>query len=332
MTPAPGPGTIRGLRQLLSPSGHVCVVAVDQRQALRKMLLERDVEPTPSALRSFKVEVARALADVTPALLVDPEYGLPAIVADVQTPARLPLVVAVERSGTVPYKGGQRSVPLDGWDAGAARCAGAAAAKLLVYVRADHEGTLESALDLCETVRAACRSVDLPFVLELVPFRCDDEDDGTYARSFGRHVLAAAEVGAALRPDLLKLPWPAPIGEEQPEAGALDALAALDVPWVLLSAGASFETFLGRVRRASIEGGARGSIAGRALWQDAVGAADVATTLRMGARERLLRLLDMLGGCGNALPVPALDDEPDWFSCRGGAADQLASAHLAAFD
>ena len=308
-----GPGTIRGLRQLCAPSGHVCVVAVDQRQALRKMLRAEGVEPTPTVLRSFKVDVARALADVTPALLVDPEYGLPAVAADPETPARLPLVVGVEQSGTVDFEGGQLSLPLDGWDAERARDAGAAAAKLLVYLRADHEPTLEAGLRLCADVKAACRRADLPFVLELVPFRRDDEDAATYARAFGSHVLGAAAIGAELRPDLLKLPWPGPLGEEEPDDGALATLAALDVPWVLLSAGAPYETFARRVGRASREGGACGSIVGRALWQDAVGAADVPAALRAGARERLLRLLETLAACDSPFPVPELPVADDWF-------------------
>ena len=195
MTVSPGPGTVRGLRQLCTSTGRVCVVAVDQRQALRSMLHTANSDSSPQALRAFKLDVAHALCDVVPALLVDPEYGLPAVAADLSLPVGLPLMVAIEESGTASWQGGQRSLLLPGWDPQGARNAGACAAKLLVYLRADHPPTLDQAISLCRTVRDACRRSDIPFVLELVPFRLDDEDDAAYRPRFGQHVLAAAAVG-----------------------------------------------------------------------------------------------------------------------------------------
>lgn len=314
MTRSTGPGTTRGLRQLCTSTGRVCVVAVDQRQALRSMLRDARSDSSPEALRAFKRDVAHSLCDVVPALLVDPEYGLPAVAADLTLPAGLPLMVAIEESGTVSWQGGQRSLVLPGWDPQAARNAGACAAKLLVYLRADHPATLEEAISLCQTVGNACRRADIPFVLELVPFRLDDEDDAAYRSSFGQHVLSAATIGAELEPDLLKLPWPGPLGQEDGlDPSGLETLATLGVPWVLLSAGAQIETYLARVVRALEEGGACGAIAGRALWQDAVGSADVPAALRHGARERLLRLVDVISDRGQALPLPPTPTSSDWF-------------------
>jgi tagatose-1,6-bisphosphate aldolase len=308
-----GPGTTRSLRALLTDEGLVAVVALDQRQALRRMLREAGAPADADALRAFKRAVARSLGDVAPALLVDPEYGLPAIAGDPGVPARLPLLVAVEESGTLPAAGGRRSLPLAGFDPVAARHAGAAAAKLLVYLRADHEPTRGPNLALAQATGAACRRADLPFVLELVPFPLEGEDDAAYAAAFGGHVLAAARLGAELEPDLLKLPWPGPPAGDAPDRGALAALAGLGVPWALLSAGAEFERFAARVLRALDEGGASGFIAGRALWQDAVGAADLDAVLCRGARERLVRLLSAVRGHGRPLPLPAPPAEPDWF-------------------
>ena len=98
-----------------------------------------------------------------------------------------------------------------------------------------------------------------------------------------------------------------------PEPGGLARLAELDVPWVLLSAGAAFEVFERRVERALDDGGAVGLIAGRALWQDAVGAADLAAALRAGARPRLERLLAAIAGRGRALPLPPAPEGDDWY-------------------
>jgi tagatose-1,6-bisphosphate aldolase len=229
------------------------------------------------------------------------------------TAARLSLMVSIEESGTAAWNGGRRSLLLPGWEPQAARNAGASAAKLLLYMRADHDATLELGVALAEAVRASCRRADLPFVLELVPFALDAEVESVYRRSFGRHVLAAARIGVQIRPDLLKLPWPASLGEEEPEPTALETLAELDVPWALLSGGAPFESFAGRVMRALDDGGACGVIAGRALWHDAVGHLDTPAALVVGARERLLRLLELIGERGRPLPIPPTPIQDTWY-------------------
>jgi sulfofructosephosphate aldolase len=276
------------------------------------MLAATGAPAHPEALRAFKVAVARALADVAPALLVDPQYGLPAIAASDVSP-RLPLMVALEESGTLPWRGGQRSFALGGWSAAQARAAGACAGKLLVYARVDHLASLEHATALIESTRRDCRAADLPFVLEILPFRRDEESEDEYRAAYGRHVLELAELGSSFEPDLLKLAWPGPLGAEEPEPDALEVLGRLDTSWALLSAGAAFERFETRVVRALDEGGACGFIAGRALWQDAVGAADVDAVLRDGARRRLERLLAAIGGRGRALALPPLPGGEGWF-------------------
>ena len=311
--PKPGPGTVRGLRLITTADGRVAAVAVDQRQALRKMLAAADAPAGAGDLRAFKVAVARAIGDIAPALLVDPQYGLPAVSADPLVPARLPLMVAIEESGTISWQGGERSLALSGWGPQEARNAGACAAKLLVYLRADHPATLEQGVAYATAVRRSCRLADLPFILELVPFLLAGEDETTYAAAFGRHVLEIAEIGASLVPDLLKIPFPAPLGSDDPVAGGLDLLAALPVPWAVLSAGAEFDRFVGRVVRSLDDGGAVGFIAGRALWKDAVGAPDALAALQEGARPRLERLLAAIAGRGRPLPLPVLSDDPGWF-------------------
>ena len=312
MSTHPGPGTIRGLRCLTTPDGRVAAVAVDQRQALRKMLTTAGTDPSDAALRSFKVGVARAVGDITPALLVDPQYGLPAVVADSAISPRLALMVAIEESGTLPWHGGKRSVILSGWGPQQAHNASACAAKLLVYARPDHKPSFTHAVELMESVRTACRKADIPYVLEILPYQLDDEDDTTYRAEFGRHVLAVAEAGDAHTPDLLKLAWPGALGVEEPEAGGLKALAKLDSPWALLSAGAPFETFERRIATAMDDGGAVGFIAGRALWQEAVGARDLDRALRDSARVRLERLLKLVNGRGHALPLPLPPSTSGW--------------------
>ena len=63
---------------------------------------------------------------------------------------------------------------------------------------------------------------------------------------------------------MLKIPYPG-----TPEACANVTRIAGDVPWAILSAGVSHETFLGQVETA-MQHGASGVIAGRSLWKDCI--------------------------------------------------------------
>ena len=76
-----------------------------------------------------------------------------------------------------------------------------------------------------------------------------------------------AELGA----DIIKVEFPGYVGTERGRRGracaGLDA--GVDVPWVLLSASATYEQF--EQLRIAAAAGACGFMAGRAIWGDAVG-------------------------------------------------------------
>jgi tagatose 1,6-diphosphate aldolase len=73
--------------------------------------------------------------------------------------------------------------------------------------------------------------------------------------------------------DVLKAEFPVDVNVEPKESTWCDACEELteasDVPWVLLSAGVSYDVFLRQVRVAC-EAGASGVMAGRAVWREAV--------------------------------------------------------------
>src|SRR5690606_20044515 len=64
-------------------------------------------------------------------------------------------------------------------------------------------------------------------------------------------------------------------------------------PWVVLSQGVPLDRFADAVL-AACRGGASGFLAGRALWSDVVGAADVRGELRARSVPRLERLLEIV--------------------------------------
>src|SRR6478735_7824656 len=68
---------------------------------------------------------------------------------------------------------------------------------------------------------------------------------------------------------------------------------AITGPWVVLSQGVHRDDFAGAVR-AACRGGASGFLAGRALWSDVVGSADVPAALAEVSVPRLERLVELV--------------------------------------
>lgn len=93
-------GKLRHMKALSNKNGIIAAAAMDQRGSLQSMIasakgVEQDAI-TPAMLNEFKTAVAKVLTPHASAILLDPEYGLPA--AKVRAPnAGLPL--AYEESG-----------------------------------------------------------------------------------------------------------------------------------------------------------------------------------------------------------------------------------------
>jgi tagatose 1,6-diphosphate aldolase len=72
---------------------------------------------------------------------------------------------------------------------------------------------------------------------------------------------------------MLKVEFPGDVGNEEARDTATEACARLDaaveVPWVILSAGVGYDDFKRQVEIASAAGGS-GFLAGRSIWRDAV--------------------------------------------------------------
>src|SRR5207247_2499380 len=108
----------------------------------------------------------------------------------------------------------------------------------------------------------ACAAADLLRVVEVLAYRLDDEDPGTYERRKADLGLEAALLVESCGAKMLKLESP---GGEDACRRLTDALT---VPWAVLSAGVDHEAFKTTLRDA-LEGGASGFIAGRSLWKEA---------------------------------------------------------------
>src|SRR3954466_2325686 len=70
---------VRTLADIARPDGVFSIIAMDQRNTLRRMFSAVGIEATDEDLRRSKTDVARALTPLASGILFDPTYGVPAI-------------------------------------------------------------------------------------------------------------------------------------------------------------------------------------------------------------------------------------------------------------
>ncbi len=127
-------------------------------------------------------------------------------------------------------------------------------------------------------------------------------------------LLITARRLVPLGADILKAEFPVDVSAEPDENVWRDACEELtdtsEVPWVLLSAGVSYDTFLKQVRVAC-KAGASGVMAGRAVWKEAVTLDIVARNnfLKNIGYERMRRLRSLCEALGR--PFTEVYDSPE---------------------
>src|SRR5579863_9717628 len=94
------PGKQKGLKSVSDKRGVIAAAAMDQRGSLRNAIAkDKGIDKsavTSHMLEEFKVAVTRVLTPYASAILLDPEYGLPATRVRFSTAG---LLLAYENSG-----------------------------------------------------------------------------------------------------------------------------------------------------------------------------------------------------------------------------------------
>ncbi|WP_306191857.1 hypothetical protein [Streptomyces sp. MK5] len=282
---------------LARPSGTFAMIAMDQRESLRVMMSRHiaDGHVSDEAMVAFKLSVARELAPLASAFLIDREYGHDRVVADRLLPADCALVLAAD---ALDQPGGVvTDTDLDEQvDPGQARADGAAALKLLVVWRRD--ARREQRVELAARFIARCREAGLASVLEPVTRPTPAEEAaGTF--DLNASIVEAAAELAPLGPSLYKCQVPdrgiGSISHLARQAERIDAV--VDCPWVVLSQGVDPQAFPHAVK-AVCQAGASGFLAGRALWTDALAGPDPLPVLRGASTARLRELADIVDRYG----------------------------------
>jgi tagatose 1,6-diphosphate aldolase len=282
------PGKLAGLNAVSNAEGVIAAAAMDQRGSLQKSLAkERGATADAHDLEVFKTLVTDVLTKHASAILLDPEFGLPA--SKVRNGKGL--LLAYEKTGYDATTPGRLPDLLDVWSVRRLKEAGADCIKILLYYT-PYEKTAVNDLKHAwiERIGDECLAHDIPFFLEFVGYDAegDDEKSLAYAKKKPEIVSGSmAEFGKArYNVDVLKVEVPIEMsfvegtrsfkGEKAyTRAEALqhfrDAETMTHKPFIYLSAGVSNPVFIETLELAG-ESGTKynGVLCGRATWKDGI--------------------------------------------------------------
>lgn len=264
-------GVRRSLQQCAQADGTFAMLAMDQRGSLKQAM--RPDAPDQVDYRdliALKRDVIRVLSPLASAVLLDVEYGYGACVASGSLSGRTGLLLALEKSGYDGDPTERRTALLEGWSVERIAKAGANGVKLLVYYHPDAANSADQEAVVAEVARQ-CHTWELPLFLEPLHYSLDRSIKTVPNAERRRVVIETARRLVPLGVDVLKAEFPINVAESQDRGEWADACMELSeatpVPWVLLSAGVDFETYLAQVAVAC-EAGASGVLCGRTIWKE----------------------------------------------------------------
>ncbi len=276
------------LADLQRPSGALAMLAIDQRESMRAMFAEHQNAPvTDDQIVEFKMRALKTLTPFASAVLIDREFGwAQAIVRKAVAPG-CGLIAAADRFHA---KGDElvADVEIDDLvDPARVRSEGAKALKLLVVWRPDEAP--EKRIAMVQDFVGRCRRAGLLSIIEPVSRRSRDGSDCDLQEG----ILSAARELGCCEQDLYKaeIPLQGRGNEGEVRRRCADLSRMIRSPWVVLSSGVDADHFPTAVGWACKEG-ASGFLAGRAVWRNTIGSADVDHSLTTDAVDRLKLLCE----------------------------------------
>jgi tagatose 1,6-diphosphate aldolase len=283
------PGKLAGLKAVSNERGVIAAAAMDQRGSLQKSLAkEKGVSEVPdSMLEDFKSMVTDTLTQYASAILLDPEFGLPA------THKRhgKGLLLAYEKTGYDANTAGRLPDLLNDWSVRRLKEAGADCIKILLYYTPYESSAINNQKHaFIERVGDECRAWDIPFFLEFVGYDVHGESEKglEYAKRKPSIVTGSMEEFGKEKynVDVLKVEVPVQMkfvagtkayGGEQAytRSEALEhfrtAASSTHKPFIYLSAGVTNAIFIETLELAAESGTSfNGVLCGRATWADGV--------------------------------------------------------------
>lgn len=285
-------GKIKHLNALSNKAGVIAAAAMDQRGSLKKSIASGKGVPqdqvTDEMMSEFKVAVTKVLTPHASAILLDPEWGLPAAKARAKNAG---LLLAYEESGYDNTKPGRLPDLLPHVSVKRIVDMGADAVKILIYYTPfDSQDVKDIKHAFIERIGAECEFYNIPFFLEFVGYdpQGGDEKGLEFAKKKPEIVTKSMEEFSKpqYRVDVLKVE--VPVNAEFVEGSsvykgqaAYDRKQAVDYfrkaaevatrPFIYLSAGVGNAQFVESLNMASEAGtGYSGVLCGRATWKDGI--------------------------------------------------------------
>jgi len=282
------PGKLAGLKRVSNDRGVIAAAAMDQRGSLEKALAkEKGAPATDAMMEEFKSLVTEVLTPHASAILLDPEWGLP---ASKRRAKNAGLLLAYEKTGYDKTGPGRLPDLLDHWSARRLKEAGADCVKILLYYTPfDPKDVNDKKHAWVERIGDECRANDLPFFLEFVGYEDGaDEKGAEYARKKPQIVMESMKEFTKDRygVDVLKVEVPVNMKfvegakcytgtKAYSKQEAMDlfrkAAAVATKPFIYLSAGVSNAEFTESLELAGQAGVKfNGVLCGRATWKDGI--------------------------------------------------------------
>ncbi|HTS50896.1 MAG TPA: tagatose 1,6-diphosphate aldolase [Bryobacteraceae bacterium] len=285
-------GKIRHLNALSNKDGVIAAAAMDQRGSLQKAIaaargISTD-QVTADMMSEFKVAVTKVLTPHASAILLDPEFGLPAAKA---RSSNAGLLLAYEESGydntkpgrlpdLLPHVSARR---IAGWGANAVKI-------LLYYTPFDDPQVNDIKHAFIERIGAECEALQIPFFCEFVGYdpKGGDEKGFEFAKAKPQVVIGSMQEFSKPQYliDVLKVEVPinanyvegSSVYKGQKAYSRQEALGhfrrAAEVaakPFIYLSAGVSNAQFVESLNMAAEAGtDYSGVLCGRATWKEGI--------------------------------------------------------------
>ena len=280
------------MKALSNDAGVIAAAAMDQRGSLQKSIAAaKGVDPkqvTDAMMSEFKIAVTKVLTPHASAILLDPEYGLPAAKA---RSSNAGLLLAYELSGYDNTQPGRLPDLLPHVSVKRIKEWGADAVKILLYYTPfDDTKVNDIKHAFIERIGAECATHEIPFFLEFVGYDPAGGDEKGKDFAAKKPEIVTKSMAEFTKPqymvDVLKVE--VPINAEYVEGSsvfkgqkvysrkeALDhfrnAAAVATKPFIYLSAGVSNAQFVESLSMAAESGtDFSGVLCGRATWKEGI--------------------------------------------------------------
>ncbi len=282
------PGKLAGMKAVSNERGVIAAAAMDQRGSLQKALAkEKGADISDAMMEEFKTLVTEVLTQHASAILLDPEWGLP---ASKRRSKKAGLLLAYEKTGYDKTGPGRLPDLLDNWSVRRLKEAGADCLKILLYYTPfDPKDINDRKHAWVERLGDECRANDIPFFLEFVSYEEGMDEKGLdFARKKPQAVLGAMKEFTQERYGVDVMKVEVPINGKFVEGAksftgqkaytrkeAMEhfraAAAVSTKPFIYLSAGVSNSEFTENLEMAA-ESGVKfnGVLCGRATWKDGI--------------------------------------------------------------